>query len=228
MPDSKQFPVLTTDQIRELDRRAIEAYGVPGVVLMENAGRGVAQTLVELGIAGKVVICCGKGNNAGDGFVVARHLDAAGVDVDVLLWAQPEEIQGDAAINGEILGCSDVPLRVYGRDFNEAGLPAILGNAQWVVDALLGTGAKGEPRCPICEALPALNGCDARKLAIDVPTGLDAQTGRAYPGAFRSEYTCTFVAAKPGLVAREAAGYVGELRVIGLGVPRRLLAEFGL
>ncbi|HMF14614.1 MAG TPA: NAD(P)H-hydrate epimerase, partial [Gemmataceae bacterium] len=90
---------LTCHQSRELDRRAIEEFGIPGIMLMENAGRGMAELLLGLGVNGRVVICCGKGNNGGDGFVVARWLDARGVAVRVLLFCDPAELTGDAATN---------------------------------------------------------------------------------------------------------------------------------
>src|SRR5438093_9073236 len=94
---------LTCHQSRELDRRAIEEFGIPGIVLMENAGRGMAELLAALGIKGRVVICCGKGNNGGDGFVIARWLDGSGVPVRVLLCCPPEELSGDAATNCRIV-----------------------------------------------------------------------------------------------------------------------------
>src|SRR5437660_6702178 len=93
---------LTRDEARELDRRAMDEWGIPGVVLMENAGRGMAELLKTLGIQGTVVVCSGRGNNGGDGFVIARHLDNAGVPVRVLLFARPEELAGDAGINYRI------------------------------------------------------------------------------------------------------------------------------
>src|SRR4051812_33858121 len=94
---------LSRQQVREIDRRAIEDYGVSGVVLMENAGRGAAEVLLRLGVQGRVVICCGKGNNGGDGFVIARHLDNREVTVQVLLFARPEDLTGDAAVNYRII-----------------------------------------------------------------------------------------------------------------------------
>src|ERR671922_618219 len=97
---------LSRAEVRELDRRAIEEYGVPGVVLMENAGRGVAELLLSLGVHGPVAVCCGKGNNGGDGFVIARHLDNRNVPVRVLLFARPEELTGDAAVNYRIIARS--------------------------------------------------------------------------------------------------------------------------
>ncbi len=104
----------TREQSRRVDQLAQQEFGFSGLVLMENAGRGVADVLCRLGIAGTVVICCGKGNNAGDGFVIARHLDLRGHQVRVLLWAAPEELTGDAATNYHILCKTDVPIEVFG------------------------------------------------------------------------------------------------------------------
>src|SRR5712692_7343875 len=104
---------LSRDEVRAFDRRAIEELGIPGVVLMENAGRGAAELLLSLGIHGTVVVCCGKGNNGGDGFVIARHLHNHEVPVRVLLFAQPEELTGDAAINYRIIERMGLPIDVY-------------------------------------------------------------------------------------------------------------------
>jgi NAD(P)H-hydrate epimerase len=215
---------LNREQVREVDRRAIDEYGMSGLVLMENAGRGCTDTLCELGIAGSVIICAGKGNNAGDGFVIARHLDLRGHDVRVLLFGRPEELQGDAEANYRILCQCDLPLRVL-LPFDEGQLAAELTDADWIVDALLGTGARGEPRPPLDRVLELLNAHPARKLAIDLPSGLDCDTGQPARGTFRADHTCTFVAAKPGFAAAAARPYVGQLHVLDIGVPRKLLAE---
>ena len=103
---------LSREQVREVDRRAIEEYGISGLVLMENAGRGCADKLCQLGVSGPVVICCGRGNNAGDGFVIARHLDLRGCEVRVLLFCDPSDLRGDAAANFSILAKCDVPVHV--------------------------------------------------------------------------------------------------------------------
>jgi len=108
----------TREQSRRVDRIAVEEFGFSGLVLMENAGRGVADVLCRLGIAGPVVVCCGKGNNAGDGFVIARHLDLRGHRVRVLLWAKPEELIGEAAVNFQILTKTDVPIACFGDEFD--------------------------------------------------------------------------------------------------------------
>src|SRR5215475_15723428 len=101
---------LSREQVRAIDRRAIEEFGVPGVVLMENAGRGAAEVLLALGARGPVVVCCGKGNNGGDGFVIARHLDNRAVPLRVLLFGRPDELAGDAAINYQIIAKSGLPI----------------------------------------------------------------------------------------------------------------------
>ena len=216
---------LTRDQSRQVDRRATEEYGISGLVLMENAGRGVADRLCELGIDGPVAICCGRGNNAGDGFVIARHLDLRGFQVRVLLWAEPSELTGDAAANYWILEKTGVPIEIFGDRHDAARLEAQLAGTAWIVDALLGTGARGEPRPPLDAVIEQLNAAAAAKLAVDVPSGLDCDTGRPARWTIRAVVTCTFVAAKPGLFAPGAEEYTGRVHVLDIGAPRKLIEE---
>ena len=192
---------------------------------MENAGRGVADVLCRLGIAGPVVICCGKGNNAGDGFVVARHLDLRGHAVRVLLWGDPDQLAGDAAANFQILAKTDVPIEVFGPSHDAARLDKLLDLSAWIVDALLGTGARGEPRPPMDAVIDQLNAASAPTLAIDLPSGLDCDTGQPSSHTIRAAETCTFIAAKTGLLAPEAAPYIGRLHVLDIGVPRKLIEQ---
>jgi NAD(P)H-hydrate epimerase len=215
--------VFTREQSRQVDRIAVEEFGFSGLVLMENAGRGVADVLCRLGIAGPVVICCGRGNNAGDGFVIARHLDLRGHRVRVPLWCQPEELTGDAAANYRILAKTNVPIEVFGSQHHEARLARLLEGAAWIVDALLGTGARGEPRPPLDAVIDQLNAATAAKLAIDLPSGLDCDTGRPARHTIRAAETCTFVAAKTGFAAPEAVPYVGRLHVLDIGTPRKII-----
>jgi NAD(P)H-hydrate epimerase len=216
---------LTREQSRRVDQIAAEEYGFSGLVLMENAGRGVADVLCRLGIGGPVVICCGKGNNAGDGFVIARHLELRGHAVRVLLWAEPEELTGDAAANFRILAKTDVPIEVFGNAHDEAKLSRLLDGAAWIVDGLLGTGARGEPRPPLDRVIDQLNAAAAPKLAIDLPSGLDCDTGRPASHTIRAAETCTFVAAKTGFLAPEATPYVGRLHVLDIGTPRKIIEQ---
>ena len=130
---------LSCDQVREIDRRAIQQLGMSGLVLMENAGRGVVDTLWELGIDGPVLIFCGGGNNGGDGFVIARHLDARLKSVKIVLCADPEKLHGDAAENFRLLTATHVPIQTLGSESGTSPLPGDLARADWIVDALLGT-----------------------------------------------------------------------------------------
>jgi NAD(P)H-hydrate epimerase len=216
---------LSRAQIRAVDRRAVEEFGLSGLVLMENAARGCADLLCRLGIRGRVVICCGGGNNAGDGFALARHLDLRAKEVSVLLWSDPEKLHGDAATNLAILQKTGVPIHVFREADDRGNLPDQLSDADWIVDALLGTGAQGPPRPPLDIVLNLLNLCDARKLAIDLPTGLDCDTGEAAETTFRADHTATFVAPKLGFAAPGAKAYLGLVHVLDIGAPRKLIDE---
>jgi NAD(P)H-hydrate epimerase len=216
---------LSRDEVRALDRRAIEEFGVPGVVLMENAGRGAAELLRKLGVSGPVVICCGKGNNGGDGFVIARHLDNHQVNVRVLLFADPDALTGDAAINYRIIAKAELPIAVYGSaSLDEDALRKELVSTQWVVDALFGTGLSGPVRPPFDRVIAVLNACAARKLAVDIPSGLDCDTGQPLGPTFRADHTATFVAMKKGFANLGALEWLGQIHVVDIGIPR-LAAE---
>ena len=216
---------LTRRWVREVDRRAIDEYGMSGLVLMENAARNAVDVLMNLGCRGPVAIVCGKGNNAGDGFAMARHLQNRGVPVKVLLAGDPQKLQGDAAANYRIVEKSRLPI-VGLEPLDEAVLRSELEGCQWVVDALLGTGSTGAPRPPMDKIISHLNHTTgARKLAIDLPSGLDCDTGVAGNPTFEANHTVTFVAAKPGLLVEEARGFVGQLHVVDIGAPRTLVEE---
>ncbi|MEX0939102.1 MAG: NAD(P)H-hydrate epimerase [Pirellulales bacterium] len=216
---------LTRQQCRQIDQRAVDEYGMSSIVLMENAGRGTVDTLLQLGANGEVVVCCGKGNNAGDGFVIARHLDIRCVPVRVFLVADPEELSGDALANYRILTHSDVPIHVCGDQPRRERFDEVTRGAAWLVDALLGTGAKGEPRDPMDRVIDWMNEHLAKRLAVDVPSGLDCDTGEPASSTIRAALTCTFVASKPGFEHPHARPYVGTVHVQDIGVPRRLVEE---
>ena len=214
---------LTREQVREIDRRAIEDYGLPGVVLMENAGRGVAELLVRLGIAGPVVLCAGRGNNGGDGFVIARHLENRGDDVRVLLFCDPGDLRGDAAVNYRVLEKAGTPLGIMGTAPDADELDEELARADWIVDALLGTGTQGQIREPYITTIQRINAAGKKVLAVDLPSGLDCDTGRPLGDCLRADHTATFVAIKQGFEAPGADQWTGTVHVIDIGVPRKLL-----
>ena len=180
--------ILTRQQVREVDRRAIEEYGMSGLVLMENAGRTTANLLFRLMSAeffpatkqfqsGPVTIVCGKGNNGGDGFVIARHLDLFGLSVRVLLLCSPEELVGDAATNYSIARKGGISIDVFTAPLDIARFDAAIAGSAWLVDAILGTGASGEPRSPYAEAIDRMNASGLPILAVDLPSGLDCDSG---------------------------------------------------
>jgi NAD(P)H-hydrate epimerase len=215
---------LTRAQVRELDRRAIEEFGIPGILLMENAGRGAAEVLLRLSGRGPVHIVCGKGNNGGDGYVVARHLDAHRVGVVVHRCCDETEIQGDALAHYRILQRCGVP--IHGFESAER-LAEHLQFAEWIVDALFGTGLTGAVRFPHADILRTINASGLRVLALDLPSGLDADTGQPLGETIKARHTVTFVAPKLGFNP-SAAPYLGEVHIVPIGVPRVLLEEYGL
>ncbi len=218
---------LSRSEVRELDRRAIEEFGVPAVVLMENAGRGAAEVLLSLDVFGPVVVFCGKGNNGGDGFVIARHLDLRGQEVRVLLFGDPETLQGEARINYEIVARSGIPLTVYSTSsLDVEALQHDLDAAEWVVDALFGTGLEGPVRSPFDQVIQLINESQARVFAVDIPSGLDCDTGQPMGPTIQASHTATFVAMKQGFLAPDAGEWTGKVHVVGIGVPRALLEQF--
>lgn len=221
-----QLRPLSRDEVRGIDRRAIEKLGLPGIVLMENAGRGTAELLKRLGIDGPVVIVAGKGNNGGDGFVIARHLDLRGYKVRVLLVADPDELEGDAATNWRVLQNAAIPSKVLGAKPDLDELDEALAGAAWIVDGLLGTGARGELRPPFPAVIDGLNAAAAPKLAVDLPSGLDCDTGEPLGTCVEAAHTATFVARKRGFDAPGAARHTGRVHVIDIGVPRVLLEPY--
>ncbi len=226
LPDPPAAP-LTCAQVRDIDVLAIEHLGIPGLVLMENAGRRVAEVaydaLPEPAAAG-VLILCGPGNNAGDGFVAARHLSNAGVDVTLVLATPRDRLRGDAALNFRILEraaprCIDATTPAGLEEACRAAAAADL-----ILDALLGTGSSGPPRPPMDALIEAANAAPrARRIAVDIPSGLDADSGRVAACCFRADATVTFVAPKVGFSTDAARAVVGRVVVADLGVPRALL-----
>lgn len=226
---------LTREQVRAVDLRAIRDYALPGIVLMENAGRNAAHLMVGLASIDpldrplRVAIACGRGNNGGDGFVIARHLENLGAEVKLLLACDPAAYRGDAAVNHAVAVRAGIPIHQL-ESAPAAAWSAALAGSEWVVDALLGTGSSGAPRGAVATAIRAINDIRAtgsRVLAVDLPSGLDCDTGLAAGDCIRADVTATFVARKVGFDAPGAATFTGTIHVLDIGVPRRLLGETG-
>jgi NAD(P)H-hydrate epimerase len=218
--------VLSRDQSRQIDRMAVAQLGFSSLVLMENAGRGVVDTLERLGVNGPIAVLCGKGNNAGDGFVVARHLLIRRHACRAMLLLPPGELTGDARTNYEILSKTDVPIH-YCRNVPQH-LDELAHGADWLVDAMLGTGALGNPRPPFDAAVEWFNRQPAKKLAVDVPSGLNCETGEPGLPTVCADHTCTFVATKRGYLAEGARNFTGQIHVLDIGIPLTLLAGLPL
>ncbi len=202
-------PLFDAAQQRALDSWAIEQLGIGGLELMERAGTGLAELVMEVAPTGRVAVLCGKGNNGGDGFVCARFLREHGREADVLLLGEADELRGDARVNYDRLpGEPPTPFE-----------PAALEEASAVVDAILGTGFSGEPRDPAAAAIAAINGAGKTVIACDVPSGVDASTGQVAGAAVRAAATSTFHGAKPGLWIAPGKDHAGEVRVVDIGIP---------
>ncbi len=219
---------LTRAAARDLDRRAIERLGIPPLLLMENAGRGAADTLLALGVRGPVVVCCGKGNNGGDGLVVARRLASFGVTPRVLLFADPPTLSPDAAAQWRIVEAMDLPRQVHaGPTLDGEALTSLFARADWIVDALFGTGLASPARPPFDALIAWINAGPARTLAVDLPSGLDADTGEPMGPTVRARHTVTFVAPKIGFRNPSAAAFLGRVHVADIGVAHAFLGAGG-
>ena len=198
-------------------------YGISGLVLMENAARGIAAVaLAELRARpGLVAIVCGPGNNGGDGFAAARHLSNASVEVRLHLTVPPEAYTegSDPAINLRIAQAMEIPLR---SDLD-------VGDAALVLDAVFGTGLSRDVEGPLRDVLETLNAAGAPILAVDLPSGLDADTGAVLGACVRASVTATMVAPKLGFTRGAGPAHVGRVEVVDIGAPaailRRILAE---
>lgn len=214
-------PLLDAETMRGVDRWAIEERGVPSLELMERAGAGATRIVERLAADGAAVVMCGKGNNGGDGLVVARLLREAGRSVTVVCAAPPDDFAGDARVNLERLP-GEGPLELGG---DRARVEQALAEASVIVDALLGTGFQGD-RSEIGQhgtvgyAIEAVNAARAPVVSVDVPSGVDASTGVASGAAVRAAATATFHAGKPGLWIAPGKTHAGEVHTIDIGIPR--------
>lgn len=218
---------VSREEMRSIDACAIDALGVPGVVLMENAGRrsadGVDELLDKVG-GDSVAVVAGTGNNGGDGFVVARHMMICGRTCAVFLAADPEKLSGDAAVNFRILQSLDADVRVLFED-ELNGLAERLREFDVVVDAVGGTGIRGALRGAMAAATEGINAAGRPVVAIDIPTGLDCDTGRAEGTCVKATRTVTMACRKKGFDADGAAAYTGEVIVADIGIPVERVAR---
>lgn len=225
MNRSKRPLILNRLESQAIDKQCTEIYGIPSNILMENAGRGIVDVFLRLKPKGKVVICCGGGNNGGDGLVVARHLDNHHIPVHVLLFIDPLMLKGDAKINYEIVHKSGIQITVM-CSHEIQSLKPFLSEASWIIDALFGTGLKGEVKLPFNQIIQLMNEAKKPILSVDIPSGLYCDTGEVLGSAIQAAHTTTMLALKKGFSNPKAAAYLGEVHVIDIGAPRALLEKF--
>jgi len=224
-------PLPDAEMMRATDRWAIDDRQVPSLELMERAGAGVARTVERVAPDGPAVVVCGKGNNGGDGLVVARLLREAGREVTVICVAPAQEFSGDALeslrrLTGEPPRLLDAELKAHGSE--SSGRP--FAAAVVIVDALLGTGFQGEPRGAVVGAIDRINDAAAPVVSVDVPSGVDASTGVVSGRAVDASGTVSFHASKPGLWIHPGKAHSGVVETIDIGIPRGapVAAEIGL
>ncbi len=243
----------TCDEARALDRTALERYGIPGILLMENAARAAADVVTEYVTSAdstfekmtsedsasenvqnswEILIFCGTGNNAGDGFAMARHFQTRLIPVRIVLCADPVRLKGDALFQYELVRKLEIPMvSLYDASSNsqvlqrlESVFSSVEGRA-FFVDAMLGTGASGPPRFPMSAAIPWLNHCCKNGLhplfSVDVPTGLNADTGEGWSDdenqVIHAAQTVTMAVSKRGFT-ESAKKFTGSVRIVDLGV----------
>ena len=223
-----EIKALSRAQMRRLDEVAINKLGIPGVVLMENAGRAAAwEALNMLGAKrkAKVVIFCGRGNNGGDGYVAARHLLNHGTDSQVVVLAELSQIAGDARTNLAVLQQMTAPVLQLPYPNLPYDIEQLTSGASLIIDALLGTGVAGTVREPMLSVIKLLNQSGKPILAVDIPSGLDCDTGMPLGEAIRATKSVTFAASKTGFTKGQGPAHVGELVVADIGIPPALLKQ---
>jgi NAD(P)H-hydrate epimerase len=224
--------IVTGRQMAELDRLAIEEYGIPSLVLMENAGKACADRIGEIlerkvgnVQESSVAVVCGKGNNGGDGMVIARHLHNRGVYVEIYLADDEENLSPDARVQHSILRKMDVEVRPLKDAEGIEDLRYFLEEVQLCVDALVGTGLSSPLSGHLREVVEAINLSMAPVFAVDVPSGIDASTGRILGEAVRADYTSTFGLLKFAHVLLPGVLHCGEVELHDIGIPSRAIFE---
>lgn len=217
-----EFLIFDREGIRKVDAQAIDHYGMNGLVLMENAARGSAEIAFEMlnGMEGppSVVIACGGGNNGGDGYAIARHIHNRNIPVKIVACGSPR-IGTDAGINAAIANSMNIEIIAADEWVNTQCL---------IVDALLGTGLESHVKGPTMDMIDAINASGSPVLSVDVPSGLDSDTGKPHGRAVRASKTVTFVGMKTGLLEPDGQLHAGDISIVDIGIPIELARSLSL
>ncbi|MCX5699648.1 MAG: NAD(P)H-hydrate epimerase [Candidatus Omnitrophica bacterium] len=216
----KSERVLTAAQAKALDKRAQKEFGISTLILMENAGRAVMEEALKIlkSSQGKVAVFCGMGNNGGDGFCAARHLLTAGFKPDVYLTGKVSDVENEAKINLSIL----LRLKQKITEIKPRNLSLLkkrIERSSLIIDALLGVGARGQIRPGYQKIIDIINSSDIYVLSVDIPSGLDATTGKVLGRCIKADKTITFVCKKRGMVYGEGEKHCGKVLVRTIGIP---------
>ncbi|WP_419887305.1 NAD(P)H-hydrate epimerase [Neobacillus niacini] len=218
-------------EMQKMDQYTIEKIGLPGVVLMENAGARVVEEILQstTSTRPRVIVLAGGGNNGGDGFVIARRLFDIGLHPQVWLLVDPVRIKGDAKIHFEVYIKRELPL----FHLEEKGLEMLrdqLKQADIILDAILGTGVNGPVREPLKDVISLVNTYEGKKsiISVDIPSGVSSDTGKVQGEAIKASMTVTFVFPKKGFFLNEGPQHIGEWKAVDISVPPTIVKDLGL
>lgn len=220
---------VTREEMRELDRKAIGIYEIPGIILMENAGRNVAEEVLKMTNTmskTKVAVLCGKGNNGGDGFVAARHLHNCDIPVGIFLVAKISDIlkDEDTGTNLKILLHMKVPVQEILLTTEVNSILMELCKYDIIIDALFGTGLSGDVREPFKMLIDGVNHLNRPVVSVDIPSGLDCNNGNILGTAIKATKTVTFAVSKRGFYLGDGLLHTGEIIVTDICIPKELLS----
>jgi len=222
--------LVTANEMQQMDRRTIESFGIPGRVLMENAGRGATRFFFEQfsDLKNKHIgVIAGPGNNGGDGFVIARYLAQSGVAVQVYLLAAGNRVKGDAAANLHLLKPLEIPVIEIPDEKSFSVHQSDLADLDIWIDAILGTGLKSDVKGYFQNVIEFINALNKPVFAVDIPSGLNSDTGQPCGTCIRANATATFGFAKTGHMTYPGAGYTGALEIVDIGIPPYIVSEVG-
>lgn len=213
---------VTVAEMRELDRRATEEFGIPSLLLMENAGRGIAELIFNRFQGKRVAIFSGRGNNGGDGMVVARHLWNKGYEIVLFLLAEPGKLSSDSAINYAIIRKMTIPVQTVSEEASLSHAMKTMERSDVLVDALFGTGLS-KSLSGLYETAVRIINLHHAVVAVDVPSGLDSDTGELHGVAVKACLTATLAFPKKGLFIGKGPEHSGKICVVDIGLPRNMV-----
>ena len=224
------LPVVSAARMQDIDRLAVERFGIPALTLMENAGRGVAEETARL-VAGRglvlghslVTVCCGRGNNGGDGLAAARHLKGMGAEVMVFIAPPKRDGRYSSEVQENLRRATEAGVSIHQASEELVELDVRLRSSAVLIDALLGTGTTGKPAGPINRMIQCMGKSGKPIVAVDIPSGLHPDTGYHSGVVVSAALTLALGLPKKGLMAAAAQRYTGEIRVLDIGFPKELL-----